>query len=336
MSDPNDSLPPLASQPPSTSAIPPKLKWISSIFWGPNGLRAGWRLIVASAICFVILAGFASVGRLMRQGQVPQNPFSPDVLLAGEGTLFGIVLAAAWIMSKLEGRRLASYGLPWHGAFGIEFWTGTATGFAAISILVGALRVVGVFRLGSTSLHGAEVLKYAMLWACALLAVAFFEEYAFRGYALFTLTTGITFWPAALLCSAIFGSVHLGNSGETRLGALSAGLIGLFFCLLLRKTGTLWMPIGFHAAWDWGETFFYGVPDSGQVAPGHLFNATLSGPQWLTGGTVGPEASWLCIILILALLAAFSILLRGTKYPDAAAIPDPRRPPSVSTSQISL
>jgi uncharacterized protein len=170
-----------------------------------------------------------------------------------------------------------------------------------------------------------EILKYATLWACALLAVAFFEEYAFRGYALFTLTTGMMFWPAALLCSVIFGSVHLGNSGETRVGAFSAGLIGLLFCLLLRKTGTLWMPIGFHAAWDWGETFFYGVPDSGQVAPGHLFNATLSGPLWLTGGTVGPEASWLCIILILALLAIFSVLLRETKYPDPTAITDPRR-----------
>jgi uncharacterized protein len=324
MSDPNDSLSPLASPPPATSAIPPKFKWISAIFWGPNGLRAGWRLIIAFGICLVILAGFASVSRLMRQGQVPQNPFSPNVLLAGESTLFGIVLAAAWIMSKLEGRQIASYGLPWQGAFGSGFWKGTAVGFAAISILVGALRVAGVFNLGEASLHGADLLKYAVLWACTFLAVAFFEEYAFRGYALFTLTTGMTFWPAALLSSAIFGSVHLGNSGESYLGALSAGLIGLLFCLLLRKTGSLWMPVGFHAAWDWGETFFYGVPDSGQVAPGHLFNATLSGPVWLSGGTVGPEASALCIILILALLTVFSLLMRGAKYPDPAAIPDPR------------
>jgi len=300
---------------------------MSLIFWGPNGIRAGWRLVMACAICLVILAGSASVSRLMRQGQVPQNPFSPGVLFAGEGTLFGIVLAATWIMSKLEGRHLASYGLPWHRAFRGEFWKGTAIGFLAISILIGALRVAGVFHLGEASLHGAELFKYATLWACALLAVAFFEEFAFRGYALFTLTTGMTFWPSAFLCSTFFGYVHHGNSGETWLGAFSAGLIGLLFCLLLRKTGSLWMPLGFHAAWDWGETFFYGVPDSGQIAPGHLFNATLSGPLWLTGGTVGPEASWLCIILILALLAIFSVLLREAKYPDSAAVPDPRRLP---------
>jgi uncharacterized protein len=335
MSESIDPLSPLASPPSPTSAFPPKFKWISLIFWGPNGLRAGWRLIIALAICLVILAGFASVSRLMRQRQVVGNPFSPGVLFAGEGALFGIVVAASWIMSKLEGRQISSYGLPWRGAFGRDFWKGTTIGFAAISILLGSLRVAGVFQLGSASLHGVELLKYAMLWACALLAVAFFEEYAFRGYALFTLTTGITFWPAALLCSVIFGSVHLGNSGETDLGALSAGLIGLLFCLLLRKTGSLWMAIGFHAAWDWGETFFYGVPDSGQVAPGHLFNATLSGPLWLTGGTVGPEASLLCIVLILALLVIFSVFMPGMKYPDPTAISDPRRLSSIGASRTS-
>jgi hypothetical protein len=46
-----------------------------------------------------------------------------------------------------------------------------------------------------------------------------------------------------------------------------------------------------HSAWDWGESFFYSVPDSGIVVRGHLFNSRFHGPAWLTGGTVGPEAS---------------------------------------------
>lgn len=325
MTEPDDIPSPLASAPPPTDAIPARLEWISLVFWGPNGLRAGWRLLIFLAIFGGIFLGVGSLGRLMRQPQAPPNPFSPTVLLVSEAFVFGMVLSASWIMAKLEGRAMSCYGLPWRRAFQGEFWKGMAVGFAAISILVGALHIAGVFHLGEASLHGAEILKYALLWACAFLGVAFFEEYAFRGYALFTLTTGITFWPAALVCSVVFGSAHLNNSGETQLGAFSAGAIGLLFCLLLRKTGNLWMPVGFHAAWDWGETFFYGVPDSGEVAPGHLFNSTLSGPDWLTGGSVGPEASWLCIFLILALLAIFSVLFRETKYPDPASIPDPRR-----------
>src|SRR5208282_2613554 len=105
-----------------------------------------------------------------------------------------------------------------------------------------------------------------------------------RGYTLFTLTTGVGFWPAAILTSAWFFEQHYSNPGETLPGLFSVALIGFFLCLLLRKTGDLWAPIGFHVGWDWGQTFFYGVPDSGLSAPGHLFNATLAGPWWLTGG----------------------------------------------------
>ena len=75
------------------------------------------------------------------------------------------------------------------------------------------------------------------------------------------------------------------------------------------------MAIGFHASWDWGETYFYGVPDSGEVASGHLLNASFSGPSWLTGGSVGPEGSWLCILLILLLGCIFAAWLREVRYP---------------------
>ncbi len=137
------------------------------------------------------------------------------------------------------------------------------------------------FRDSYAAWNRAGLWKYAALWVLAFLAVAFFEEFFFRGYVLFTLTTAIGFWPSAILCSIVFGYVHHSNPHETWLGAITAGLVGMVFCLLLRRTGDLWMSIGFHAAWDWGETYFYGVPDSGASLPGHLFNAKFTGPAWL-------------------------------------------------------
>ena len=300
------------------TAVPPESNPKSPIFWGPNGMRAGWRLLVFFAITVLLLFGAGFVSRIIGRRGVPPNPFAPDVLLRGEVILFGVVLLASWIMSKFEGRSVGDFGLPWRNAFRGEFWKGIVMGFAAISVLLGALRLAGVFHLGDPSLHGAELWKYASLWTFAFLGVAFFEEFGFRGYVLYTLTTGMGFWPAALLCSAIFGGVHIGNSGETWLGALAAGSIGLLFCLMLRRTGTLWLPVGFHAAWDWGETFFYGVPDSGEVAPGHLFNASLTGSKWLTGGSVGPEASVFCILLIGILFVLFAALWPGVRYPKPA------------------
>jgi len=63
--------------------------------------------------------------------------------------------------------------------------------------------------------------------------------------------------------------------------------------------------VGFPAAWDWGESFFYSVPDSGSVSPGHLLSSSFHGPVWLTGGSVGPEGSVLCFVVIAAVWMAF-------------------------------
>jgi len=161
--------------------------------------------------------------------------------------------------------------------------------------------------------------QYAALWGLVFLFVGFFEEFFFRGYPLFTLTTGITFWPSAILLSAFFGFIHHSTPGESWVGAVEAGATGLLFCFVLRRTGDLWMPIGFHAAWDWGEAYFYGVPDSGLAAKGHLFNPAFSGPAWLTGGSVGPEGSWLCIALLVILWIIFALWLREKKYPNPDA-----------------
>src|SRR5581483_661698 len=125
----------------------------------------------------------------------------------------------------------------------------------------------------------------AFFWAGALWGL--FEEFLFRGYTQFTLAEGIGFWPAAVLLSAAFGAIHLRNQGEAWIGALGAAFIGLFFCLTLRRTRSLWFAAGMHASWDWGETFLYSVPDSGFLPPGHLLNSSFHGPQWLTGGSVG-------------------------------------------------
>jgi hypothetical protein len=87
---------------------------------------------------------------------------------------------------------------------------------------------------------------------------------------------------------------------------IAAGFIGFFFCLTLRRTGNLWFAVGFHAAWDWGETFLYSVPDSGMVSPGHLLSSSLRGPDWLSGGSVGPEGSVLCFVVVALVCVAFN------------------------------
>jgi len=228
---------------------------------------------------------------------------------------FLIFLLASWIMGRLERRTIADYGLPWRKVFHGQFWQGVLLGFASITCLLVAMRFAGVFYFGMIALHGGDIWKWAGIYALVFILVALREEFRARGYALCTLSAGIGFWPAAILSAAYFGYSHHGNSGEDWIGLVNAGLFGLLACLLLRRTGNLWMPIGVHMAFDWSETYLYGVADSGQVLPGHLLNSSSSGPAWLSGGTVGPEGSLLCTLLLLVLWLICAAWLREAKYP---------------------
>jgi len=79
-------------------------------------------------------------------------------------------------------------------------------------------------------------------------------------------------------------------------------------------------------AFDWGETYFYGVANSGHKLPGHLLNSTSSGPAWLSGGTVGPEGSLLCTLLTVVVWLICAGWLREVKYPKLAQQPDTLMP----------
>jgi membrane protease YdiL (CAAX protease family) len=270
------------------TANPGVPRWL----YGTSELRAGWRLLIFVAILVALYAAKAALlgARLQTHNEVAQY-------LANKLLQFLVFVLATWCMARLEGRQFADYGLPWGRMFRGRFWEGMAVGFMSITTLLVALHLAGVFRFGTKALHGAEVWAYAGVYALAFFLIGLEEEFRYHGYALRTLASGIGFWPAAITTAALFGYLHLGNRGETLVGAFNASISGLFLCLLLQKTGDLWMAIGFHAAWDWGESFFYGVPNSGATVPGHLLEPSFAGPAWLTGGSVGPEGSWLCTLL---------------------------------------
>jgi membrane protease YdiL (CAAX protease family) len=205
--------------------------------------------------------------------------------------------------------------LPLRSAFGREFWLGVTWGLASITALVLGMRALRVFYFGSVALHGAQLIKFASLWGIAFLLVGIFEESMSRGYAQLVLLRGIGFWPAAIVNSVLFGAIHLTNKGESAMGIASVICIALFFCLTLRRTGALWFAVGFHAMWDYGETFVYGVADSAEVATGRLFNSHSQGSHWISGGRVGPEGSVLVFVGVRARGAAFPLFISGTDDP---------------------
>jgi membrane protease YdiL (CAAX protease family) len=267
------------------------LTGLQSIIWNAREFRAGWRLLIYVLFAVVVLLMENYLAQFLHLPQIGRTGITASSLLVQEASGVLAVFAAAGIMAMLEARPFGMYGLPRAGAFGARFWQGALWGIAMITAVVLLIRAFGGFSFGTAALAGARLWGYAALWLLVFLFVGLFEEFFFRGYAQFTLATGVGFWPAAVALSAGFAAIHIHNSGEDLAGAFGVFVIGMFFCLTLRRTGNLWFAVGVHAVFDWGETFLYSVPDSGIVAPGHLLNSTFHGPVWLTGGTVGPEAS---------------------------------------------
>jgi membrane protease YdiL (CAAX protease family) len=291
--------------PPRSFLAPPAgtIGGIRAIFWNERELRAGWRLVLFSVLFAMFLtAGNRAVALFQLPHATSGNVTAVGVLILESITVAASLCAAA-IMARLEGRPFGTFGLPGTGAFGARFWNGFAWGLAMVTATILLIRLLNGFSFGDVALHGAALAGYGALWMVAFVAVGLAEEFLFRGYPQFTLAQGIGFWPAATVISALFAAGHLGNTGEDKAGAVGVFVFAMFMCLTLRRTGNLWFAVGLHAAFDWGETFLFSVPNSGLVAPGHLLNSSFHGPVWLTGGTVGPEGS-VMVFVVMALAAA--------------------------------
>jgi membrane protease YdiL (CAAX protease family) len=307
---------PLA-EPSSTPALqaPPPEGIISKIFLNEKGLRGGWRLLIYAV--FVTLLGFVGGTVLQYFIHPTRGVFSFGYSFTYEVFSFIVIFGAALIMSQIERRSPDVYGLPMKGAFGKLFWQGCVIGLIEVSALIGLVAAFGGYSFGGLALHGKELLRWGMLWAVFFVFVGLFEEFLFRGYTQYTLADSIGFWPAAIVLSCSFGAVHLWNPGEGPVGTAGVVAIGLIFAFALRRTGNLWLVVGWHASFDFGETFLYSVPNSGIVFEGHLSNASLHGAKWLTGGTVGPEGSAFSFLTMGILALAIHFLFPAKKTDPA-------------------
>ncbi len=272
------------------------------IAFGRHGLRAGWSVILSIAIFWGI--GFVS------------TPVARHLILAMKDSsvnlmahqTVGYLLFAAriavtiFVMAKIERRKFLDFGFRGDARV-IRLISGLIAGFTSISLLVLLLWKLDLLQISGPTLHMTTLFAYALAWGGFMVIVAFTEESIFRGYAQFTLGRSLGFGWTALLLSAAFGALHGGNPGETPVGRYVAMAVGLMLSLSVWYTGSLWWAMGFHAAWDWGESYFYGTPDSGGVSVGRLFTATAQGNPILSGGTTGPEGSALSFGLVVLLMA---------------------------------
>ena len=347
---------PLATEP-----TPPAAP--SSVFLGRFGLRAGWSALIF-VLLFIVFAAILTVTALAVAGKLPQiiadatahahaaKPTTPhpipdvralDAFMADILQFGGLVLAGL-VVSRIERRRLSVYGIGRARLF--DFLPGAFWGLATLSLLVLFLRSTHLLVFDTRALYGTPAFLSGIKWLAAFLAVGLFEEYLSRGFLQFTLTRGvyglaekisipharaIAFTIAAFFMSLFFSAGHLHNARENPMGIVMTFLAAVVFSYALWRTGSLWWAIGFHMAWDWAQSFLYGVPDSGQISAGRLFHTHPAGNPLLSGGIDGPEGSVYVIpIMVLSILIIRYTTKPGTQpplEPDFQPVSMPIEPP---------
>ena len=264
-----------------------------------GGILAGLAWVAAYGVLF-LAATIASAMALHRLA-----PGAPKWLFpVSHGVLWiaGVLLVTWLVRVKLNGAPWAGMALP-----------APQLGPLALGFAAGATLLIVVFavqhQLGWLNVAGVAPLSTAgpklALALAPSLGVGLAEELGFRGYVLQTLGERMPLWAAAGLSATIFALYHLTLGGFGPGFAMVAICFALTFTILRFATGSLWFPIGFHAAWDWVQVYLIGVANVGQS--GHdpaLVKVSQSGPGLWVGQAPAIEGGLIYSIAILGALAA--------------------------------
>jgi uncharacterized protein len=272
------------------------------IFFNRHGeLRAGWRMTL-----FTVLLSIFALLLIW-----PLVMFFPGVdLMVPALMLVVALLLASWIMTRFVNKKpLGAIGLVLHDRTGREFGMGCLFGFLMMAGVFLIQWALGYLSWSSLGLSAGEMAARVALSALFFLLAAAGEELLFRGYFFQTLMQAITFLPAAVMMSLLFGMSHLANPHVTLLGAVNVALAGLWLSIAYLKTRSLWFPLGLHVSWNFCQTTVFAFPTSGQEFQARrFFETTVSGPGWITGGPFGPEGG---ILATLALIFCTWFILKS-------------------------
>jgi hypothetical protein len=249
--------------------------------------------LAMAVLVFLVAQGFKLAGLTASQ-------LSPDSrLLVHFAVEAGCAVVAYLFLTRVVERRWpAELAFRWRGTL-----AGVGAGVALISLVVLLLWAAGSYRVIG--------MNAAIDWWTPLLtggvSAAIAEEIISRGVIFRIVEEGLgTRW--ALVVSALFfGGVHIINPGATVWSSLAIAIeAGLLLGLLYHVTRSLWPCIGLHAGWNFAQGTLWGIPVSGH-ADASFLTSTRPGPEWLTGGVWGAEASVLAVIVCFAATVALFV-----------------------------
>lgn len=267
----------------------------------PRGARWAASAWVRLPVLFVLMLAVDAIGAGI-------NGAADGMALTGliAGLTTGALALAAYVrlVRYLEGRRPQELAL---ARARPQLGRGALLGLGLFCATIGLVAMSGGYHVhGWGSVGGA--LTTLGLMCCAAVT----EELAFRGALFRVLEEKAGTYGALAVSGLIFGGMHLVNKDATIWGALSIAVeAGLMLGAAYAATRSLWLAIGIHFAWNTAEEGIFGTAESGAgTGTGGLLHASVSGPDILTGGTFGPEAS---IFALVVCSVATALFLRAAK-----------------------
>lgn len=252
-------------------------------------------LLLLGFILFLIMYGCFMSFAMAAKGLWTSVAFSVG------GALFGLSAYAVW-MRMLEHRPVSELSikrlLPDVGA-------GLSVGLLFFCIVVGVMAVFGAYRVGETAFCFGDLFRAFTFFLC----VGTFEEILFRGFVFRMIADRWNLWAGLAVSALFFGFAHCVNANASLWSSVAitieAGIL-LGVAYLFRQS--LWLPIGIHWAWNFVQGNVFGFAVSGSVfTTTSVLTPVLSGPDLLTGGPFGAEAS--CIAVAVGVLFAVVMYL---------------------------
>lgn len=261
-------------------------------------------LLVIGFVLMVVVGGLGSVALNKLFGALDVARNTPGRLIAA------VILAVLFIVTYKGYKRWIERGpdreLEFTGA-GRELSLGLLGGALLFTVMTGIVAVLGGIEI--VGLRG-----FGMFWSMAAMAVfsGVFEEILMCGIVFRQLEAWLGSWLALALSSALFGALHIMNPGASWFSSLAIAVeAGILLGAAYMLTRRLWLAIGIHAAWNFTQGWVFSVPVSGGEAPLGLLITRRTGPEWLTGGAFGLEAS--VVAMVVATLAGLVLLLMAIR-----------------------
>ena len=257
-----------------------------------------WLLcLLGGIIIFFLLYGFAEIA-------VPaiSNTWLRMAACIGAGC-FALFVYAIWT-NLTEHRPITELDLnrTWK-----DLGLGLLLGVLYFGAVVGLMALAGSYSITEAHLNIIPQLASFLMF----FFVAVFEEILFRGVVFRMIDDRWNTAVALILSALLFGAIHIWNPGATLWSSFAIAVeAGLLLGAAYKHSGTLWLPIGIHWAWNYVQGNVLGFAVSGTQAGDKIFSSIISGPDWVTGGIFGAEASVPAVAVGLLLTI---ILLAGSK-----------------------